>query len=90
MTEADVRFLEALEIDLAQRLGPRVSIRQAVAGSPGARSRADPRHDRHPERPGSFSEEGDSLIAVAAALLERSAEVRLAEGFREVLDGAFA
>lgn len=32
-------------------------------------------------------EEGDSLTAVAARLLARAPEVRLADGFREVLDG---
>ncbi len=90
MTEADVRFLEVLEIDLAERLGPRVSILQLSLDRPASdRVRILVTTDT-PSGTASFSEEGDSLVAVAAALLQRSAEVRLAVGFREVLNGAFA
>jgi hypothetical protein len=89
MTEADVRFLEALETDLAHRLGPRLSIVELSLDRP-ADGRV--RITVTTEASGasrSFSEEGDSLTAVAATLLDRSAEVRLAEGFREVVGGAF-
>lgn len=90
MTEADVRFLEVLEIDLAQRLGPRVSIVELSLERPGLdRVRITVATDSSGIA-GSFAEEGESLTAVAAAVLGRSAEVRLAEGFREVVNGAFA
>ena len=88
MTEADVRFLEILEVDLAERLGPRISIVELSLERPAAdRTRIIVTIDASGV-PGSFSEEGTSLTAVAAALLRRSAEVRLAEGFREVAGGA--
>lgn len=90
MTEADVRFLEVLEVDLAQRLGPRVSIVELSLDRPDSdRVRITVTTDAHGIA-GTFAEEGESLTAVAAAVLDRSAEVRLAEGFREVVNGAFA
>ena len=89
MTDADAQFLERLEVDLAERLGPRVSIVQLSLDRPApGRVRVLVTTDT-PSGPGSFSEQGESLIAVAATLLERSTEVRLTEGFREVLNGAF-
>jgi hypothetical protein len=89
VTEADVRFLERLEVDLAQRLGPRVSI-VAVSLDRPARDlvRILVTTDASGIA-GSYSEEGASLTAVAAAMLDRSAEIRLAEGFREVVNGAY-
>jgi len=88
VTEADVRFLETLEVDLAQRLGPRVSIVESSLERPSRdRMRITVTTDASGV-PGSISEEGTSLTAVAAALLRRAAEVRLAEGFREVVVGA--
>jgi len=90
MTDADTRFLERLEIDLAQRLGPRVAITRVSLDRPAADRVRILVSTETESGPGSFSEEGDSLTAVAAALLHQCAEVRLAEGFREVLDGASA
>ena len=38
-------------------------------------------------KPTLMVEEGDSLTAVTARLIARAPEVRLADGFREIVDG---
>ncbi len=43
--------------------------------------------DSSAEKPILMVEEGDSLTEVAARLLARAPEVRLADGFREIIDG---
>jgi hypothetical protein len=90
VTEADVRFLEVLEVDLAQRLGPRVTILELTLDRP-ARDRTRITVTTDAAGIASiFSEEGTSLTSVAAALLDRSAEMRLAESFRDLVTGASA
>lgn len=90
MTEADARFLERFEVDLAQRLGPRVSIVELSLDRPAPEVVRIVVTTDASGIAGSYSEEGASLTAVAAAMLDRSAEIRLAEGFREVVNGAYS
>jgi len=43
--------------------------------------------DSSSEKPTLMIEEGDSLTEVAARLIARAPQVRLADGFREIIDG---
>ena len=87
MSDADDRFVESLAAELDPLVGPR--LRTSAIDL-----------DRLPEdrvkitvtlessgKPVVMVEEGDSLTEVAARLLQRAPEVRLADGFREIIDG---
>ena len=87
MSDADDRFVESLAAELDPLVGPR--LRTSAIDL-----------DRLPEdrvkitvtlessgKPVLMVEEGDSLTEVAARLLHRAPEVRLADGFREIIDG---
>ena len=87
MSDADDRFVESLAAELDPLVGPR--LRTSAIDL-----------DRLPEdrvkitvtlessrKPVLMVEEGDSLTDVAARLLRRAPEVRLADGFREIVDG---
>lgn len=86
MSEADDRFLESLAIELAPGFGPRLQIVGLEIDRPSegvvrivvsVDSSAGPRR---------ITEEGDSLTQVAASLLRDAPEVRLADGFREMVE----
>jgi hypothetical protein len=87
VSDADDRFVESLAAELDPLVGPR--LRTSAIDL-----------DRLPEdrvkitvtlessgKPVVMVEEGDSLTEVAAHLLQRAPEVRLADGFREIVDG---
>jgi hypothetical protein len=87
VSDADDRFVESLAAELGPLVGPR--LRTSAIDL-----------DRLPEdrvkitvtlessgKPVLMVEEGDSLTEVAARLLRRAPEVRLADGFREIVDG---
>ena len=87
MSDADDRFVESLAAELDPLVGQR--LRASAIDL-----------DRLPEdrvkitvtlessgKPVLMVEEGDSLTEVAARLLRRAPEVRLADGFREIIDG---
>ena len=88
MSDADDRFVESLAAELTPLVGPRLRV-----------SAIDPERldddrvsitvtlDSSAVKPILMVEEGDSLTAVAARLIARAPEVRLADGFREIVDG---
>jgi hypothetical protein len=88
MTEADDRFLESLAPELAPLLGPRLTIREMTLDRSDAERVAITVWLDTAAGPRAYVEEGDSLTGVAAAILHRATEIRLAEGFREILEPA--
>ncbi len=87
MSDADDRFMERLAVELAPLVGPRlrvIGIDTEPLGDDRVRMTVTLETSAKPYL---MIEEGDSLTAVAAALLARAPEVQLADGFREVVDG---
>ena len=88
MSDADDRFVESLAAELRPLVGPRLRISAIDLERP-----ADDQVtitvtlDSSAEKPILMVEEGDSLTAVAARLIARAPEVRLADGMREMMDG---
>ena len=88
MSDADDRFVESLAAELAPLVGPRL----LVSAIDLERQDDDwlkiiVTLDSSAEKPILMIEEGYSLTAVAARLITRAPEVRLADGFREIIDG---
>jgi hypothetical protein len=88
MSDADDRFVESLAAELTPLVGPRLLVSAIDLVRPDdERVRITVTLDSSAEKPTVMIEEGDSLTAVAARLIARTPEVRLADGFREVMDG---
>ncbi len=87
MSDADDRFVEKLSAVLASLVGPRLRIVAIDTESMAAGRVRMTVTLETTAKPYLMIQEGDSLTAVAASLLAQAPEVRLAEGFREVLDG---
>ena len=88
MSDADDRFAETLAAELTPLVGPRLRIRAIDLERPGEDEvRIMVTLDSSAEKPILMIEEGGSLTEVAAHLLTRAPEVRLADSFREVMDG---
>ena len=88
MSDADDRFVESLAAELMPLVGPRLHLRAIDLERPTEDDiRITVTLDSSAKEPTVMVEEGDSLTAVAARLIARAPEVRLAEGFREVMDG---
>jgi hypothetical protein len=88
MSEADDRFLESLAVELAPGLGPRLTIVDLGVERP---SEGGVRITVEVDSTGGrrlISQQGDSLTEAAAGLLKRAPEVRLADGFREMVEHA--
>jgi hypothetical protein len=88
VSDADDRFAETLAAELQPLVGPRLRV-QAIdlERSSDDEVRITVTLDSSAEKPILMVEEGDSLTEVAAHLLARAPEVRLADGFREIIDG---
>ena len=88
MSDADDRFVESLAAELTPLVGPRLRLSAIELERPNDdRVRITVTLDSSAVKPILMIEEGDSLTAVAARLIARAPEVRLADGFREVMDG---
>ena len=88
MSDADDRFVESLAAELQPLLGPRLRVRAIDLERPTEDEvRITVTMDSSAEKPIVMIEEGDSLTEVAARLLGRAPEVRLADGLREIIDG---
>jgi hypothetical protein len=88
MSDADDRFVESLAVELTPLVGPRLRVIAIDLERPGDdRISISVTLDSSAEKPILMVEEGESLTAVAARLIVRAPEVRLADGFREVMDG---
>ena len=88
MSDADDRFVESLAAELQQLVGPRLRVSAIDLERPGDDEiRITVTLDSSAEKPILMIEEGDSLTEVAARLLARAPEIRLADSFREVMDG---
>lgn len=88
MSDADDRFVESLAAELTPLVGPRLRVSAIDLERPNDdRLRITVTLDSSAEKPILMIEEGDSLTEVAARLIARAPEVRLADGFREVMDG---
>jgi hypothetical protein len=88
MSDADDRFVESLAAELTPLVGPRLRVSAIDLERPNDdRVTITVTLDSSAEKPILMFEEGDSLTAVAARLIARAPEVRLAHGFREVMDG---
>jgi hypothetical protein len=88
MSDADDRFVESLAAELTPLVGPRLHVRAIDLVRPGDDEvRITVTLDSSAKKPTLMVEEGDSLTEVAARLIARAPEVRLADGFREVMDG---
>ena len=88
MSDADDRFVESLAAELTPLVGPRLRLSAIDLERPNDdRVRITVTLDSSAVKPILMIEEGDSLTAVAARLIARAPEVRLADGFREVMDG---
>ena len=91
MSDADDRFVESLAAELAPLVGPRLRVSAIDLERPdGDHVRITVTIGSSAEKPILMVEEGDSLTAVTARLIARAPEVRLADGFREVMDGVTA
>lgn len=87
MSDADDRFVEKLAAELAPLVGPRLRVIAIDTEYLGADRVKMTVTLETSAKPYLMIEEADSLTAVAAGLLLRAPVVRLAEGFREVIDG---
>ena len=88
MSDADDRFVESLAAELTPLVGPRLRVQAIDLERPvDDEVRITVSLDSSAEKPILMVEEGDSLTEVAARLLARAPEVRLADGFREIFDG---
>jgi len=88
MSDADDRFVESLAAELSPLVGPRLSLIAIDLERPDDdRVRITVTLDSSAPKPTLMIEEGDSLTDVAGRLIARAPEVRLADGFREVIDG---
>jgi hypothetical protein len=87
MSDADDRFVESLAAELTPLVGPRLRILAIDLERPGDDWVSITVTLETSAKPYLMIEEGDSLTAVAARLIARAPEVRLADGFREVIDG---
>jgi hypothetical protein len=88
MSDADDRFVEGLAAELAPLVGPRLLVSAIDLERPDdERVRITVTLERSAVKPTVMVEEGDSLTAVAARLIARAPEVRLADGFREIVEG---
>jgi hypothetical protein len=88
MSDADDRFVESLAYELTPLVGPRLRVIAIDLVRPGDdRVSITVTLESSAEKPILMIEEGDSLTEVAARLIARAPEVRLADGFREVMDG---
>ncbi len=87
MSDADDRFVESLAAELAPLVGPRLRVIAIDMDRP-----ADDRVRivvtlETSAKPVVMTEEADSLTEVSSRLLARAPEVRLADAFREMIDG---
>ena len=90
MSDADDRFVESLAAELDPLVGPRLRVVAIdLERLDGDQLRITVTLDSS-AKPVVMVEEGDSLTGVAARLLRLAPEVRLAHGFREVVDGVTA
>jgi hypothetical protein len=88
VSDADDRFVESLAAELTPLVGARLRVQAIDLERPaGDEVRITVSLDSSAEKPILMIEEGDSLTEVAARLLARAPEVRLADGFREIMDG---
>lgn len=88
MSDADDRFVESLAEELAPLVGPRLRVSAIDLERPrDDLVRITVTLDSSAEKPTLMIEEGESLTAVAARLIARAPEVRLADGFREIVHG---
>ena len=91
MSDADDRFVESLAAELRPLVGPRLRVSAIDLERPADdRVRITVTLDSSAEKPTLMVEEGDSLTGVTARLLARAPEVRLENGFREIIDGVRA
>ncbi len=86
-SDADDRFGESLAAELTPLVGPRLRVTAIDLERPGDELVRITVTLETSAKPYVMVEEGDSLTAVAARLIARAPEVRLADGFREVMDG---
>jgi hypothetical protein len=88
MSDADDRFVESLAAELTPLFGPRLRVAAIdLERLADDEVRITVTLDSSGEKPTVMVEEGDSLTAVAARLIARAPEVRLADGMREIMDG---
>lgn len=88
MSDADDRFVETLAAELTPLVGPRLHVSAIDLERPSDDEvRITVTLDSSAEKPTLMVEEGDSLTEVAARLIARAPEIRLADGFREIIDG---
>jgi hypothetical protein len=88
MSDADDRFVESLAAELTPLVGPRLRVSAIDLERPAGESvRITVTLDSSAKKPTLMVEEGDSLTTVAARLIARAPEIRLADGFREIVDG---
>jgi len=87
MSDADDRFVESLAAEMAPLVGPRLRVLAIDMDRPA--------NDRvrivvtleTSATPLVLTEESDSVTEAASRLLARAAEARLADAFREMIDG---
>ena len=88
MSDADDRFVESLAAELTPLAGPRLRVSAIdLERLDDDRVSITVTLDSSAVKPILMVEEGDSLTAVAARLIARAPEVRLANSFREIVDG---
>ena len=88
MSDADDRFVESLAAELTPLVGPRLRVSAIDLERPADdQVKITVTLDSSTEKPTLMVEEGDSLTIVVARLIARAPEVRLADGFREIVDG---
>jgi hypothetical protein len=88
MSDADDRFVESLAVEVTGLVGPRLRVSAIDLDRPDdGRVKITVTLDSSAEKPTLMVEEGESLTAVTARLIARAPEVRLADGFREIVDG---
>lgn len=88
MSDADDRFVESLAAELGPLVGPRLLVGAIDLERPSDDGvRITVTLDSSAVKPILMIEDGGSLTEVAARLIARAPEVRLADGFREVMDG---
>jgi len=87
MSDADDRFVESLAAELTPLVGPRMRVSAIdLERRDDDRVKITVTLDSSAEKPTLMVEEGDSLTAVTALLIARAPVVRLADGFREIID----